>query len=230
MNPFSEEVNKDLLFNIGTGKSSKLETAGFLLNVNKVGQKAGEGFIIQCIKDPKRFEERIPGYKILRFANEGASYSLRGANNKLMAVEMVRDLFGSILFLVLQRKIDMAEVLLFSLTAIPLSLSHADGTMLKTQKSKLMEKLEFRIFTEKPNHVDVTIIDAMFFFFICVKIYQQPFVPLQKFLLIKAFTQKENNIHLVFDKVVSLSIKDCERDSRSGYQERDIQYQITGPN
>ena len=77
---------------------------------------------------------------------------------------MVRDLFGSILFLVLQRKIDMAEVLLFSLTAIPLSLSHADGTMLKTQKSKLMEKLEFRIFTEKPNHVDVTIIDAMFFF------------------------------------------------------------------
>ena len=68
------------------------------------------------------------------------------------------------------------------------------------------------------------------FFFICVKIYQQPFVPLQKFLLTKAFTQKGNNIHLVFDKVVSLSIKDCERDSRSGYQERHIQYQITGPN
>ena len=31
MNPFSEEVNKDLLFNIGTGKSSKQETAEFLL-------------------------------------------------------------------------------------------------------------------------------------------------------------------------------------------------------
>ena len=87
MNPFSEEVNKDLLFNIGTGKSSKQETAEFLLNVNKIGQKAREGFIIQCIKDPKRFEERIPRHKILNFANEGASYSLRGANNKLMAVE-----------------------------------------------------------------------------------------------------------------------------------------------
>ena len=36
----------------------------------------------------------------------------------------------------------------------------------------------------------------------------------------KAFAQKGNNIHLVFDKVVSPSIKDCERDSRSGYQER----------
>ena len=87
MNPFIEEVNKDLLFNIGTGKSSKQETAEILLNVYKIGQKAREGFIIQCIKDPKRFEERIPRHKILNFANEGASYSLRGANNKLMAVE-----------------------------------------------------------------------------------------------------------------------------------------------
>ena len=54
MNPFSEEVNKDLLFNIGTGKSSKQETAEVLLNVDKNDQKAREGFIIQCIKDPKQ--------------------------------------------------------------------------------------------------------------------------------------------------------------------------------
>ena len=38
----------------------------------------------------------------------------------MMAVEMVRDLFGSILFLALQRKIDMAEVLSFPLTPTPL--------------------------------------------------------------------------------------------------------------
>ena len=101
MNPFSEEVNKDLLFNIGTSKSSKQETTEFLFNVNKIGQKAREAFIIQYIKDPKGFEERIPRHKILSFANEGASYSLRGVNNKLIAVEMVRELFGSILSLAL---------------------------------------------------------------------------------------------------------------------------------
>ena len=115
------------------------------------------------MKDPKCFEERILRHKILSFANEGASYSLTGANNKLMAVEMVQNIFGSILFLALQRIMDMAEVLSFPLTPAPLSLSHADGTMLKTQKCKLMEELEFRIFSEKPTHVDVTIIDAMFF-------------------------------------------------------------------
>ena len=63
----------------------------------------------------------------------------------------------------LQRKVDMAEVLSFLLTLTPLSLGHADGTMLKTQKSKLLEELESRIFSEKPNNVDVTIIDVMFF-------------------------------------------------------------------
>ena len=49
-------------------------------------------------------------------------------------------LFGSIFFLAL-KKIDMAEILPFPLTPTPLSLSNADGTMLKTQKSKLMEEL-----------------------------------------------------------------------------------------
>ena len=52
-------------------------------------KKAHEGFITQYIKDPKRFDERILRNKILSFANEGASHSIRGANNKLMAVEMV---------------------------------------------------------------------------------------------------------------------------------------------
>ena len=64
MKHFSEEVNKDLRFNIGTGKSSKRQAAEFLLNVNKIGQKAREGFIYQCIKDPERFEERKPRHKI----------------------------------------------------------------------------------------------------------------------------------------------------------------------
>ena len=56
----------------------------------------------------------------------------------------------------------MAEVLSFPLTptSLLLSLSHADGTMLKAQKSKLMEELDSRIFSEKPNHVDVSITDC----------------------------------------------------------------------
>ena len=67
MNPFSEEVNKDIPFNIDTGKSTKQEIAEFLLNVKKIGQKAREVFIIQCIKDPKRLPRMHTPPKDLKF-------------------------------------------------------------------------------------------------------------------------------------------------------------------
>ena len=107
-----------------------------------------------------------------------------------MAAEMVQQLSGSILFLALQIKIVMAEVLSFPLTptSLLLSLSHADGTMLKAQKSKLMEELDSRIFSEKPNHVDVSIIDVMFFRLLW-KDLSATFGTIARFLLIKAFAQ-----------------------------------------
>ena len=80
----------------------------------------------------------------------------------------------------------MAEVLSFALTPTPLLLSHADETMLKTQKSKLMEELQSRIFSEKPNHMDVTITDAMFFLHLW-KDLPATFGTIAKFLFIKTF-------------------------------------------
>ena len=81
------------------------------------------------------------------------------------------------------------------------------------QKSKLVEELESRIFSEKPNHVDVTITDAMFFLHLW-KDLPATFGTIARFSLIKAFAQKGNNINLVLDKVVSPSVKDYERDCR----------------
>ena len=73
---------------------------------------------------------------------------------------MVRDIFGSILYLSLQKKVDMAEVLKYPLTPVPLALSHVDGTMQKTTKASLMKS---KVVTINPTHIDTTIIVAMFF-------------------------------------------------------------------
>ena len=51
--------------------------------------------------------------KILRSIQENMN-PFNEASNKLMAVEMVRDLFESIIFLNLQRKIDIAAVFVIS--------------------------------------------------------------------------------------------------------------------
>ena len=60
MNPFSEEGNKDLLFNIGTGKSSKQETAEFLLNANKIGQKVSEASLFNVLRTQHGLKNAYP--------------------------------------------------------------------------------------------------------------------------------------------------------------------------
>ena len=100
----------------------------------------------------------------------------------------------------------MTEVLSFPLTPTPLSLSHADGTMLKTQKRKLMEELESRIFSEKPNLVDVIIIDAMFFLHLW-KDLAATFGTIARFLLKKPFLIKEIIYTLYLTKSIHLQSK-----------------------
>ena len=71
----------------------------------------------------------------------------------------MRDLFGSLLWLSLERQI----VLYYLVTLLPLSLSHVDGSMQKTPKSKLMKYLESLAATDPPKTVDASIIDVMLF-------------------------------------------------------------------
>ena len=126
MNPFSESIDKKSLFNIGLGKAALIQTAVFLLSIAEKGCVNHDKFIQECIDQPKRFEDKITRNKVLKFASEGKRYRLR-SDNKVASVQMVGDLFGSILFLSLQHKIDMEEVLSDPLTPIPLPHCHVDG-------------------------------------------------------------------------------------------------------
>ena len=228
MNPFSKDLDKEILYNLGTGKSAQIETADFLLSVVKIGRKAQTDFINECIEDPARFEKPLAKQKICNFAKEQAQYRLRGADNKIVAVEMMRDLFGSILVVSMQRKIDMAQLLTYPLTPVPLSLCHTDGTMQKTPKSKLLAELEKRAISCMPSFIDVKIIDAMFFLHLCKEV-PESFGALSRFILAKTCAEKGKEIHLVFDKVVKPSIKDAERDKRAGSLARSSSFHISGP-
>ena len=134
---------------------------------------------------------------------------------------MTRDLFGSILYHALQAEVDMEQILRYPLTPAPLPISQQ-----KTPKSKLLQELEKRVASNPPTHVDMTIIDGMFFFHL---LYQPPstFAGLTDHLLRQICKQRGTEIHLLFDKTVSPSIKYAERNKRSS--QRGMSYQITGP-
>ena len=75
----------------------------------------------------------------------------------------MRDLFARILYISFQRKVDMAQVLKYPLTPVPLSLSYADGTMLSTAIPAFLTYFETKGAMTTPDENDVQIIDAAFF-------------------------------------------------------------------
>ena len=147
-------------------------------------------------------------------------------NKSLVSVSVTHDLFGSILYHGLQAEVEMKQILRYPLTPLPLQIHHLAGTMQKTPKSKLLQELEKRVASNPPTNVDVTIIDGMFFFHL---LYQPPstFPDLADHLLIQVCKQRGMEIHLVFDKTISPSIKDAEKNKRSN--QRGMAYQITEP-
>ena len=137
----------------------------------------------------------------------------------------MRDLFGSILCISLEKKIDMDEVLSYPLTPVPLSLCNVDETMLTTPKSALMKHLEERIISVAPLTIDAQIIDAAFFLHLYTDLPAK-FGGVARFLLRKILKREGQIIHFVSDKWITPSIKDSERDSRNAVVEN---FNITGP-
>ena len=74
---------------------------------------------------------------------------------------MERDLFGSILFLTLQREIDMGEMLNLPLIPVLLYLAHIDGSMQKTPKSSLLKVLKIRVISKAPSNIETLVTDGM---------------------------------------------------------------------
>lgn len=50
INPFSEDINPEELFNLSSGKAASSETADFLLNALSIGKKQRDEFINQCYR------------------------------------------------------------------------------------------------------------------------------------------------------------------------------------
>ena len=107
----------------------------------------------------------------------------------------------------------MNEVVSYPLTPVPLSLSHVDGSMQNTPKSKLMRYLESLAAINPPKTVDASIIDVMFFLRLHPNI-PSTFDGVARYLLARVSELEGHILHFVCDKWVHPAIKDCERKDR----------------
>lgn len=118
----------------------------------------------------------------------------------------------------------------FPITEYPLSIAHSDGSALKTDKSKLLNKLEeLQDGPEASPHVfDVTLIDGglLLHSFLCTIGKIKSYESLARALLAHVCRSRGNTIHVLFDTYLANSLKTGERKLRGA---EDHPFFITGP-
>lgn len=229
INPFSDDIDKNFLFNISTGQSVNEKIEEFLLNAIDLGRQQRNQFIKDCCEDEKRFENPIKKNVIFTFVDATAKKKV-SMNGKIVEIKMQRNLFGKLLRLSLEKNLDIESTLSYPLTAIPLSLCHMDGAICKTDKSVLFKILEKEIkdagVSNSPEVYDVMIFDG-FFILHQLKDLPSTFGSISKQIL-KAFTANNSStIIIVFDRYFTPSIKDNEHILRGQIQGQ--QFDIRGP-
>ena len=134
------------------GKYSRLP-----FDVESISNEARKSFIQECVENPNRFEERINKNKICNFATESGKPKIQWAEGKIIETTLIRDLLGSILCMSMQQKIDMAKVLKYPLTPVPLCLSHVDSSVNSTPKSNLLNYIDSQFVAVPPSSIYGTI-------------------------------------------------------------------------
>ena len=158
--------------------------------------------------------------KLKTFHNQSKKVTTKSSKNEITAVKSTKDLFAKMLLIAQSRDVNMEEVLKYSLRPYPSPLATFDGSMVKTQKSKIMQILETTSEIDSVDHIPLEsciIIDAMALLQM-IKDIPNTFEELSLFILqnIIAIASKfgSKRIDFVCDRYPDHSIKGSERAKR----------------
>ncbi|XP_018358131.1 PREDICTED: uncharacterized protein LOC108757918 isoform X2 [Trachymyrmex cornetzi] len=228
INPFSPSIDKNQLYNISTGQATTPEVANSLLNAVSSGTFLRDQFITECNINSERFHKSLKKNQVLTFASLKKKKKTMKIGQKVHEVKLQRDLFGRLLALSLDTKVDVEKVLCFPITPVPLSLCHIDGSINKTVKSVLVQELEKKLeeVEQPPHQLDFVIVDG-FFFLHTFKQMPRSFGDLSKKILQCLVNNSASRVAIVFDRYFTPSIKDCEHTLRGNVDDKD--FYISGP-
>ena len=132
------------LLNIATGSFAPQEIADDLQKAKEIGKNQFEKFVEKLINsNEKDFYKAVTSNDLTTFASlEKNSKAMSKSKQKPLNVNVYRQLFGRSLVISKDRDVDVMELFSYELSSVPLSLFNFDGSMVKCNKSKLLEELE----------------------------------------------------------------------------------------
>lgn len=205
------------LYNIATGKCVSDQIADCLLGLEKTGCEKRELFIEECAKESKRFEKPIKRNRLYTFKMLLQKAAVK-KNGKLIQIANQRDLFGLLLSIAIDYKINLLVVLSFPLTKYPTTMCDPDGTICKTTKSVLTQVLEGLFETAEYLEAPDLIIYDGFALLYTLKNVPLTFGEISERILKYITTNHARRIDLLFDTYPTLSLKRQEHVIRGSYE------------
>lgn len=124
-----------------------------LFGCQEIGERWHQEFVAGCFDDEKWFDKPVCLRKVKKFTTAANKCIVRDKDHKLVELKNTCDFSGRLLYIGTQENVDLID--------LPVALSHRDGSIIKTDKSKLMIKLESTAKPTQPPTV-VTLVDVMF--------------------------------------------------------------------
>ena len=142
VNPFNVD-NKDVLFCISSGSPLAKDAEKHVLEANTIGSQSHSKFVKERLVDKTvSFYNPLPKQKLKTFDEKKKRQKLTTTQKKLVEIKAERNLFGQLVMLSEEHNICLDKTLSYPLGPVPWALATADGTPVKTDKSKLMHSLE----------------------------------------------------------------------------------------
>ena len=199
--PFAANTPSDLV-NISTGKAASSETTYYLLSTFQRGNEARHKFERECLTDSTRFMKTLSRIDIKNIKRKTME------SRKLNVEE--GDIFARLLTLAAResKAIDLHHILCYPITDVSLSLAHADGTPLKTEKASLTKLLESKQTSVLTNinllSISCSIIDGgLILYEVLVQHTTSSYVDIATELLARVCSLQGMEIHLFLDKYKS---------------------------
>ena len=131
------------LYCLSSGAPASEDVKEGLLEAERKGLEAHDAFVKErLVESSKSFHDPIKKQKLKTFGNQAKTARVSGKSRKTIEITAERNVFGQLVVLASNHRLNMENVMSYPLGPVPWALATADGARTTTDKAALLHELE----------------------------------------------------------------------------------------